>query len=57
MVMVICILSIEGRREKGRIGCLQDKNELKRDLAVVTLEGGLKEVSTEDEILCLPRIT
>ena len=57
MVIDICKLRVEGRRAKGRIGCLRDKKVLRKDLAVVTWEGGLKEAPAQDEILCQPRIT
>jgi hypothetical protein len=43
MAMVICRLRAEGRRDKGRICGLQDKKVLRKDLVVVTWEGGLKE--------------
>jgi hypothetical protein len=57
MSMVICTLGDEGRRAKGRIGCLRDRKVLRKHLAMVTWEGGLKEAPAQDEILCQPRIT
>jgi hypothetical protein len=47
--MVIYRLRPEGRRDKGRIGCLQDRKVLRKDLAMVTWEGGLKEAHATDE--------
>jgi hypothetical protein len=41
MVVVICILRAKGRRDKGRIGDLQDRKVLRKDLAVVSSHGHL----------------
>jgi hypothetical protein len=41
MAMVICILRAEGRRDKGRIGCLRDRKVLRKDLAMVSSHGHL----------------
>jgi hypothetical protein len=41
MVMVICRLRAEGRRAKGRIGCLRDRKVLRKDLAAVSSHGHL----------------
>ena len=58
--MVIWRLRVEGRRDKGRIGCLRDRKVLRKDLAMVSSHGHLgrwlKEAATQDEILCQPRI-
>jgi hypothetical protein len=47
MAMVACNLRAEGRRDKGRIGCLRDRKVLRKDLATVSNHGhlgsGLKE--------------
>jgi hypothetical protein len=41
MAMVICRLNIEGRRDKGQIVCLRDKNVLSKDLVTVFSRGHL----------------
>jgi hypothetical protein len=41
MVVVICRLRVEGRRAKGRIGCLRDKKVLRKDLTTVSSRGHL----------------
>jgi hypothetical protein len=41
MAMVICRLSVEGRRDKGQIGRLRDKKILRKDLATVSSHGHL----------------
>jgi hypothetical protein len=41
MVMVICILRAQGRRDKGRIDFLRDKKVLRKDLATVSSHGHL----------------
>jgi hypothetical protein len=41
MAGVICRLRTEGRRAKGRIGCLRDKKVLRKDLATVSSLGHL----------------
>jgi hypothetical protein len=59
--MVICRLRVEGRRDKGQIGCRRERKLLRKDLAVVSSHGhlgsGLKEAPVQDEIMCQPRIT
>jgi hypothetical protein len=41
MVMFICIFISKGRRDKGRLGCLQDRKVLRKDLSVVSSCGHL----------------
>jgi hypothetical protein len=41
MDMVVYKLRVEGRRDKGRIGCLCDRKMLTKDLAVVSIHGHL----------------
>jgi hypothetical protein len=60
--VVICRLKAEGRRDKGRIGCLQDRKVLRKDLDMVSSPGHLGRwfegsACMQDDILCQPRIT
>jgi hypothetical protein len=42
MVVVICILRVEGRRDKGRIGGLRDREVIRKDLTAVSSHGHLE---------------
>jgi hypothetical protein len=41
MSMVVCRLRVEGRRAKGRIGCLRERKMLRKDLEAVSSHGHL----------------